>query len=164
MSLNFPIYTSIALPLPINTPFTYLIPSEYINSAEIGRRALVPFGKRVLTGFIIDIKDDPGDVPPAKLKSIIDVIDDEPVFDSHMLELATWVADYYLSSVGEVLKTAMPHGTMIKSRVRVHAIESAEETAVPLSQHQKEVLETICKKNTACGGHRHWLLGKKPGP
>jgi len=139
-------YTSIALPLPINTPFIYLIPAEFNNSAEIGRRAVVPFGRRVLTGFLIDITDNPGDVPPAKLKSIIDVIDDEPVFDSHMLELAAWVADYYLSSVGDVLKTAMPHGTMIKSRVRVHAALSAEKTDVSISKQQQEVLETICKK------------------
>ncbi|GAJ04167.1 unnamed protein product, partial [marine sediment metagenome] len=113
-----PLYASIALPIPINTPFTYSVPSKLSESVEVGRRALVPFGKRLLTGFIIGILSHPGDIPLSKLKPIVDIIDDEPMFDHHMLELAEWVADYYLSSVGEVLKTAMPFGTMIKSRIR----------------------------------------------
>ena len=113
-------FASIALPIPVNTSFTYLIPSELTVFAEVGRRALVPFGKRILTGFIIGISDNPGDVTVSKIKPIQNIIDDEPVFDNHMLKLSGWVADYYLSSLGEVLKTAMPYGTMIKSRTRIH--------------------------------------------
>ena len=94
MTDSISLYASIALPVPINTSFTYSVPSEFSGSLEVGRRALVPFGKRILTGFIIGIPDNPGDVPPSKLKHIVDIIDDEPVFNSHILQLAEWVADY----------------------------------------------------------------------
>ena len=115
-----PHYALLALPIPVNTIFTYSIPSEFAVSAESGCRALVPFGKRLLTGFIVGISDKPGDVPVAKIKPIHDIIDDEPVFDNHMLEFSTWISSYYLCSLGDVLKTAMPHGTMVKSRIRIH--------------------------------------------
>jgi len=137
------LYASIALPVPVNSPFTYVIPEKLIPSADFGFRALVPFGKRMLTGFIIGLRDEPGDVPVSKLKPIVDVIDDEPVFDAHMYSLAEWVADYYLSSVGEVLKAAMPFGTMIRSRVRVHPAESAGEGEDGLTSRQKEVLDIV---------------------
>ena len=68
MGKNILRYASLALPLPINTPFLYSIPSGLTKSAEFGRRAVVPFGKRILTGFIIDILDTHGDIPASKLK------------------------------------------------------------------------------------------------
>ena len=57
-----PQYASIALPLPLLKLFTYSVPSDMAQSAEVGRRALVPFGARLLTGFIVDLPDSPGDV------------------------------------------------------------------------------------------------------
>jgi len=136
-------YASIALPIPVNTIFTYLIPPEFTVFAETGRRALVPFGKRILTGFIVGISDNPGDVPFSKIKPIQDIIDDEPVFDSHMLEFSRWVADYYMCSLGEVLKTAMPYGTMIKSRIRVCLAKTDFNSRISLTDRQKEVLDIL---------------------
>ena len=138
-----PHYALLALPIPVNTIFTYSIPSEFSVSAESGRRALVPFGKRLLTGFIVGISDNPGDVPVSKIKPIHDIIDDEPVFDNHMLEFSTWISSYYLCSLGDVLKTAMPHGTMVKSRIRIHLSETAADSEVSLNDHQKEILDTV---------------------
>ncbi|HDY88291.1 MAG TPA: primosomal protein N' [bacterium] len=138
-------FASIALPLPVNTAFTYLIPSELTVFAEVGRRALVPFGKRILTGFIIGISDNPGNVAVSKIKPIQEILDDELVFDNHMLKLSGWVADYYLSSLGEVLKTAMPHGTMIKSRIRVHLKKNNVDSVLSLTSKQKKVLEILKK-------------------
>ena len=109
-----PHYAFIAIPIPVKTIFTYRIPSKFTAFAETGRRALVPFGKRILTGFIVGVSDDPGEVPVSKIKPVQNIIDDEPVFDSHILEFSRWIADYYMCSLGEVLKAAMPHGTMIQ--------------------------------------------------
>ncbi len=113
------LFASIALPVPLTSPFTYAVPPELAVSAEIGRRALVPFGPRLLTGYIVAIGDNPGDVPAGKIRPITDVTDDEQLFGAHMLALAEWVAEYYCCSVGEVLRAAMPAGTEISSRLRV---------------------------------------------
>ena len=141
------LYASIVLPVPLNTPFTYAVPQELSLSVEVGRRALVPFGKRILTGFIINILTDPGGIPLSKLKPILNILDDEQVFDTHMLTLARWVAEYYFASLGEVLKTAMPYGTMIKSRIRVHLVKPAKVSDKTLTSRQREVLEQIRKKD-----------------
>jgi primosomal protein N' (replication factor Y) len=129
-----PLYVSIALPLPLAAPFTYAVPVELAPCAQLGRRALVPFGRRLLTGFIVGVFDGPGEVPPEKIKPIQDIPDDEPVFDARMLLLAEWVADYYLSSTGEVLKTAMPSGTMVRSRIRVHLVDADAGSPHPPAQ------------------------------
>ena len=135
-------YVSIILPVPVTgSAFTYIVPPELEGTAGFGRRALAPFGKRVLTGFIVDITDSPGDIPASKLKPIMDIVDDEPVFDSHMLELANWTAEYYIASTGEVLKAAMPYGTMMKSRLRVHLLPFDDPDS--LTDRQREILDIV---------------------
>lgn len=134
-------YASIILPVPVSGSFTYIVPAEFEQAAGFGRRALVPFGKRVLTGFIVDITGSSGDVPPSKLKPIMDIVDDEPVFDRHMLDLAEWTADYYIAAAGEVLKAAMPYGTMVKSRLRVHALPFDDTGA--FTDQQRDALDLV---------------------
>ncbi len=138
------LYASLALPLPLNALFTYRVPPDLAALAETGRRALAPFGPRLLTGFIVGISGDPGDLAPERIKDIQDIPDDERVFDSPMLELASWVADYYLSSVGEVLKAAMPSGTMVRSRVRVYP-SGTPEADVNLNGVQTDAMEYLRK-------------------
>lgn len=112
-------YAHCAIPLPLNQLFTYRVPADLVNYAEPGRRAVVPLGKRLLTGFIIETGDSPGELSAGRIKDIHDIIDEQPVFDEHMLDLARWVADYYLASLGDVLKTAMPFAASCKSRTLI---------------------------------------------
>ncbi len=143
MTPKTPRYARIHLPVPITTPFTYAIPAGMETSAVVGVRALVPFGRRMLTGFVTGLSEGPGDVPLSKMKNIAEIIDDEPVFDTHMLELARWVADYYLCSTGDVLKAAMPAGTMVRSRLRVHLTERTPDSPPSLTRLQRDVYDTI---------------------
>ena len=145
-------YVSIVLPIPVTEPFTYAVPPELAPLAEIGRRALVPFGARLLTGFIVGVSKSQGSVSSDKIKPIQDIPDDEPVFDARMLALAEWIADYYLSSTGEVLKAAMPSGTMVRTRVRVHLIDGDAGSPHPpvqeavighLRDHGSSLLKTL---------------------
>jgi len=139
-------YAFVAIPIPVKTIFTYRIPSTFIASAEIGRRALVPFGKRILTGFIVGVSDNPGDVPVSKIKPVQNIIDDEPVFDSHILEFSRWIADYYMCSLGEVLKAAMPHGTMIQSKIRIHLAKPEANSTISFTVQQQKVLDVLKEK------------------
>jgi primosomal protein N' (replication factor Y) (superfamily II helicase) len=137
-----PRYASIALPVPNTDSFTYLIPPELAQAAEPGRRAVVPFGRRLLTGFIVETGDDPGDVPPEKCRPISDIPDDEPVFDDHMRDLARWISDYYLCAPGEVLRAMMPAGGETISRIRVYATDSPPK-ARGLTGNQRKALDII---------------------
>lgn len=135
------LYASIALPLPLAGPFTYRVPEALSPIAGIGRRALVPFGPRMLTGFITGLPDSPGDLPESKIRDIQDIPDDEPVFDAAMLDLAAWVADYYLSTVGEALRTALPAGSAVRSRTRVRLLDGASPEG--LSDRQARLVEFL---------------------
>ena len=112
-----------------------------MDKAAYGYRALVPFGRQVLTGFIVGISDT-CNLNPSKVKAVIDIIDDDPVFDSHMYSLAEWVADYYLASSGEVLRAAMPFGSMIRSRMRIYMTDAPVESTT-LNERQTKVLDHI---------------------
>ncbi len=107
-------YAEIVFPLPFRNSFTYLIPEELKNNTQTGVRAVVPFGKRTLTGFIIDVSEHTS--VKENIKPIYDILDDQPIFDETSIKFYKWISDYYLSSLGEALKLAVPYGTDIESK------------------------------------------------
>ena len=105
-------FARIAIPLPIERIFTYAVPEEIQAEIEIGKRVVVPFSGRQLTGYVVGLTDE---VPPRQVKEITSSLEPFPIFDKDMLQLTRWLADYYGCSWGESLKAASP--PMIK-RVR----------------------------------------------
>jgi primosomal protein N' (replication factor Y) len=114
-------YVHIALPLPTPRLFTYTVPEQMLAGAEprVGTRALVPFGKRVLTGVLVET----GVQPLNEAKDVMELLDDEPAFSPQMLAFTRWIADYYMASWGETLKAALPQGMTVESVVRVSAVQ-----------------------------------------
>lgn len=108
-------YAELVFDIPTKRSFYYSIPTELQDLAQVGVRAVAPIGKRILTGFIIDVLDNV-DFETKEIKEIEDILDPIPFFDKKFLKLANWVADYYFSSLGEVLATAVPYGTDIESK------------------------------------------------
>ncbi len=107
------LFAEVVFPLPIDHAFTYAVPKEFAPLLRVGMRVLVPFGRRKLTGFVVSLADK---TELSELKDILDILDTEPIFTDEMLELARWVADYYLSSWGEVLEAALPKGISQESK------------------------------------------------
>ena len=142
VSDNQDTYAHCALPLPLNQLFTYRVPADLTGYAEPGRRAVVPLGKRLVTGFIIETGDSPGELSAGRIKDIHDIIDDQPVFDTQMLDLARWVADYYLASLGDVLKTAMPFAASCKSRTLIRPNPDFDDMD-SLSPRQRNLLDLL---------------------
>ncbi|OGU16480.1 MAG: primosomal protein N' [Geobacteraceae bacterium GWC2_53_11] len=103
----------IAIPLYLDKTFHYLVPERLREQAVTGRRALVPFGNRKLTGYILGIASDSA---ITNLKEIIDILDNESLWTAEELEFFRWVAGYYQHPLGEVLRTALPAGINIQTR------------------------------------------------
>jgi primosomal protein N' (replication factor Y) len=103
----------VAIPLHLDRTFHYLVPESLLAEALPGRRALVPFGRRKLTGYILGAASDS---PIENLKEIFEVLDNEPLWTGKESEFFRWVASYYLYPLGEVLKTALPAGINVQSR------------------------------------------------
>jgi primosomal protein N' (replication factor Y) len=103
----------VAIPLYLDRTFHYLVPERLYELALTGRRALVPFGNRKLTGYILGAASGS---TITNLKEIVDVLDSEPLWTPGELEFFRWVAAYYQHPLGEVVRTALPAGINIQTR------------------------------------------------
>ncbi|ABE50935.1 primosomal protein N' [Methylobacillus flagellatus] len=93
----------VALDVPLDGVFDYLSEAP----VQIGQRVVVPFGPRRQVGIVVDLAD-ASDVAPAKLKSIIQYFDQEPVLDGEFFSLLKFCADYYQYPYGQALLSALP--------------------------------------------------------
>lgn len=112
-------YANIILPLPLDGYFTYGVPDALASRVQNGMRVTVPLGKsKTYVGIVAEY---PVDVPkPAdevaqqgkkiEYKNITDVLDDAPILLPQQLRLWKWIADYYMSPIGDVYKAALPSG------------------------------------------------------
>ena len=113
-------YANIILPLPLEGYFTYAVSEGLAPQIQVGVRVTVPLGKsKTYVGIVAEY---PVDVPkPAKevaqqgkkkieYKNIADVLDDAPILLPQQLRLWKWIADYYMSPIGDVYKAALPSG------------------------------------------------------
>lgn len=107
-------FAEIAVALPVEGAFTYGVPEELSREARLGKRALVPFGNRTITGYILGLSSSP---PPdiSRVKPIIDILDSEPIFDEKRLKFLKWVSSYYFAPLGEVLSLTHPGSANIRS-------------------------------------------------
>jgi primosomal protein N' (replication factor Y) (superfamily II helicase) len=105
----------VAIPLPLEGSFHYLVPKSLSKLATPGKRVLVPFGRRKVTGYLLA---DALAAGADELKEVLDVLDEEPLFRPAELEFFRWIAGYYLHPLGEVIKMALPAGINLVSRFR----------------------------------------------
>jgi primosomal protein N' (replication factor Y) (superfamily II helicase) len=107
-----PEFCDVALPVPLDMVFTYRVSAE--ASPVVGGRVLVPFRQQRLTGIVVELHDRE---PSVKTKSIFSVLDAVPVLDEQLLRLGRWIADYYLSPLGEVFRTMLPLNAEFKRAI-----------------------------------------------
>ena len=103
-------FVDVILPLPLDGFFTYSVPQPWGGEVKIGIRVLVPFGRnKTYVGIVA--KTHKGPLPEGvHIKDILQVIDVEPVLLDSQLRLWQWIAEYYMSPIGEVYKAALPSG------------------------------------------------------
>ena len=110
-------FAQVVFPLPFRNAFTYSVPEEISAMLQIGVRVLAPFGKRTLTGFVIGFSEKVE--LTEKIKPLSDILDSIPLFNKNDLKFYEWLADYYLCSLGEALKLAVPYGLDIESKRKI---------------------------------------------
>ena len=112
-------YANIILPLPLEGYFTYGVPDALASDVRPGVRVSVPLGKcktyvGIVAAYPVEIPDSSEEKAASGkkivYKNIIEVLDDSPVLLPRQLKLWHWIADYYMSPIGEVYKAALPSG------------------------------------------------------
>jgi primosomal protein N' (replication factor Y) len=124
-------YIEVAVALPVNKTFTYHVPEHLAGLAVIGKRALAPFGRRTVSGYILSVSRATDIDAP---KSIIDILDHQPLFPPVMVRLFRWLADYYFFPLGLVIKNALPGG------LNIHERPALSITATGQAALKKEIL------------------------
>ncbi len=134
----------------IDKPYEYLIPEELKGKAVPGARVLVPFsaGNRRTEGIILALSDKPG---YDRLKSILEVLDEEPVLTSQQIQLALFMRERFFCTVYDAVKAILPAGLWFdsegKRRVRDKTIEIVR-IAVS-SEEAEEAAESLRKRSPA---------------
>ncbi len=99
----------VALPVPLRSTFTYAVPASLEGEPLVGRRVVVPFGRRTLIGVVLG-ESDPASAAPIEgpLKEIAELPDPEPALSPALLEMGRWISRYYLAPIGEALRAMLP--------------------------------------------------------
>src|SRR3954468_20834834 len=108
-----PLYAEVALPLRLTQTFTYGLPLALRGDTRVGARLLVPFGRQLLTGYVVALHEglDPElGLEESEIKEAEELLDAEPLLTPDVLEITRWISDYYAAPWGEVLKAALPAG------------------------------------------------------
>ena len=102
-------FADIILPLPLDGVFTYSVPQSLEEQVKMGVRVLVPLGRsKTYVGIISEVHDKKPE--GYQTKDILQVLDSTPILFDTQLRLWQWIADYYMSPIGEVYKAALPAG------------------------------------------------------
>ncbi|MEE4196359.1 MAG: primosomal protein N' [Bacteroidales bacterium] len=154
-----PLFADVILPLPLKQLFTYSIPASYTQKAKTGKRVIVQFGKRKIYAAII-YRIHHQKPTHYETKDILSLLDDDPIVNESQLSLWQWIADYYMCSLGEVFKAALPSGLKLESETKV--IYNAENTDIKkFSSTESLVLDFLEKTNIAKVNDIAQALNKK---
>ena len=116
------IYVDVILPLPLQNTFTYEVPAEF-EAVEEGMRVVVQFGqKKFYSAIVFKIHNE----TPKKYsaKTIINVLDHQPIISNHQFKLWEWIADYYCCSLGDVMHSAFPSVLKLSSETKLKIAEN----------------------------------------
>jgi primosomal protein N' (replication factor Y) len=105
-------YVEVAINIPADRTFTYAAPAEWRGEIAVGKRVLVPFGRRSLTGTIVGIRRS---TDRQDTKEIVRVLDRETLFHEEDLRFYRWAAEYYFTPLGRALGEILPGGIDIES-------------------------------------------------
>lgn len=118
-------YVEVILPLPLEGTFTYTVPDALLNKVVPCVRLLVPFGKTktyigICDTYPSDHPNNNDDNDGIEYKAILAILDDGPVLLPQQLQLWHWIANYYMSPIGDVYKAALPSGLKGEDSYKPH--------------------------------------------
>lgn len=134
-------YVEVILPLALPKLYTFSVPKGLESSVERGARVLVQFGrKRLYAAIVYSIHH----MPPQgySTKDILQVIDTEPLVTDVQLKLWEWISEYYMCSLGEIMKAGLPAGLKMESETLVTLGDDFDEDA-EVSPREQELLQVL---------------------
>ncbi len=155
----------VAVPVPLRRTFVYEIPNR-LGRVAPGCRVLVPFGRRRITGYVVEPFQ--GDEEPAfGIKAAIQLLDEEPAIPGDLLSFLVEAADYYLHPVGEVMRAALPPGIdplEKKGEIRGPRVKTRRHLVAHALDGARQALESMARKAPARAAVLQAIVELKDAP
>ena len=90
----------VAVPAPLGQAFSYLVPAPLRTRTQRGARVLCELGRRKVLGVVLEVAERVPDIPLERMKSIVAVVDAEPVLPEELLSFLQALASYYVAPIG----------------------------------------------------------------
>lgn len=158
-------HVAVAVPRPIDRTFIYRVPPELAAEARPGMRAVVPFGRRELVGWIDREVERPTRLE--RVRDILDLPDPTPLLDAHLLDLCRWIALYYVAPLGLVFRAVLPAALSSESRDALRWVGGAADDLSPLERELARYLESragavrISTVRKALGPRGWWAVARR---
>lgn len=153
-------FIEVVLPLAVSKTFTYQVSEAEFHYIQIGMRVAVPFGKtKIYTALVLDKTNTPPQLYEAK--EIHQILDEKPVVNLHQIEHWKWIASYYMCSLGEVFRSALPSGYILESETIISAKENVEIDSNELKDDEYLILEALKSQSSITVQEVIKILGKK---
>jgi primosomal protein N' (replication factor Y) (superfamily II helicase) len=135
-------FLDVILPIPLQKAFTYHITDAEAQFIKAGMRVAVPFGKsKIYTALAYNIHNNPPTAYDAK--TIHQILDGEPVVTEFQLRHWEWIANYYMCSIGEVMRAAMPNAFLLESETIIAKNENVDVDELQLKDDEFLIYEAL---------------------
>lgn len=139
------LFAEVLLPLPIPGTFTYRIPFALNDAVKPGQRVSVQFGsRRVYAGLVTELHEH----PPQKgtPKYILSILDEKPLVTALQFQFWKWMADYYMSTLGEVMNVALPSAFKLSSESKIVLSPGFVPDIETLNESEFRITEALLQK------------------
>ncbi|GGD31156.1 replication restart helicase PriA [Flavobacterium orientale] len=137
-----PYYVEVILPLALNKTFTYLVSETEFHFIQPGMRIAVPFGKsKIFTAIALELHQNPPSLYEAK--EIHQILDEKPIVNQWQLKHWQWIATYYMCSIGEVFRAALPSTLLLESETILSAKQEIVVDDLSLSDDEFLIFEAL---------------------
>jgi primosomal protein N' (replication factor Y) (superfamily II helicase) len=135
-------FVDVILPIPVERHFTYALTSHESAQLRMGMRVAVPFGKsKIYTGLVYRVHDK---APQGyEAKEIHEILDSEAIVFPIQLKHWQWIAEYYMCSLGEVMRSALPGAFLLESETLVHLNKETQFDETTLNDNEFLVYEAL---------------------
>ena len=130
------------LPLSLPKTFTYSVSEAEYHYIKIGMRVAVPFGKnKIYTALVVDIHQ----IPPTlyEAKEIHQILDEKPIVNEFQIKHWKWISTYYMCTIGDVFRCAMPSGFILESETIISQKKETELVEAELSDDEFLIYEAL---------------------
>ena len=112
-------YVDVILPLALPQVLTYRLPASLQARVGVGSRVVVPLGKRKFYSAIVSRIHSEEPQGEYEIKDVSDLVDEKPLIGTEQIDFWKWIASYYMCTLGEVMKAALPAGLKLESEMRL---------------------------------------------